>query len=124
MVSRFNFRAWHTDVGHKHMWYGGKLVSGQFVLHNKLLTEAKIMQSTGLIDENGVEIFEGDILHSRNLDYEVVWCANEFHTGWMKKSGDSMTDIGQTLADVLVVIGNIYENPEILEKGSNNGCCT
>lgn len=118
MASRFNFRAWYNDGEHRHMYHGGKLNrEGQFILRDEAgpLTGATIMQSTGLIDENGEEIFEGDILHSRNLDYEVVWCADEFHTGWMKKSGDSMTDIGQTLADVLVVIGNIYESPELLE---------
>lgn len=75
----------------------------------------ELMQFTGLHDKNGKEIFEGDILHSEHLDYEVKFINNEYYTGVKKVSGNSITDLGKEVASKLEVIGNIWENPELLE---------
>jgi uncharacterized phage protein (TIGR01671 family) len=80
-----------------------------------------LMQFTGLKDKNGKEIYEGDILRTITYDktYEVSFYIGSFvlidkDPGFttIKKSpiGCYQTDI------ILEVIGNIYENPELLKE--------
>ena len=74
------------------------------------------LQFTGLLDSRGKEIYEGDILRSAFLDYEIVWIANDYHTGFRKKSGDNFTDIGIMASCDLEIIGNIFENGDLLNE--------
>jgi len=72
-----------------------------------------LMQSTGLKDKNGVEIFEGDIVVIKYSEqgyhyYEKIVFENGTFT-----AGDE--DWLYNIKDYCVVCGNIYENPEILE---------
>ena len=81
-----------------------------------------LMQSTGLLDKNGSEIFEGDIVKyeagCNTVTEEVAYDKN--FAGFGVRDAD--TDIIFTflqLADVVdlssfEVIGNIYQNPELL----------
>ncbi|EIT2383367.1 hypothetical protein L1U14_000339 [Enterococcus faecalis] len=75
-----------------------------------------LMQSTGLKDKNGVEIFEGDILNYGDYknSHEVIFRHGCF---WGHAIGEK-EQIGIGLFNALEdleVIGNIYENPELLE---------
>jgi len=81
------------------------------------------MQSTGLCDSKGVEIFEGDLLaitDPRN-DCAAKGCAEVVFShgyvgGWVASSdGKNTLNIGTRTAYVEVV-GNIHANPELLKE--------
>lgn len=77
-----------------------------------------LMQSTGLKDKNGVEIFEGDIL----LGHCVYPECNIFESKLIgevyysnRGTWDCYSYILGGFNEQIEVIGNIYENPELLE---------
>jgi len=72
-------------------------------------TDLHLMQFTGLIDKNGKEVFEGDIIE-RLYRYEVRF-KNGYFFGYNKKGCLSVFEIRNDMT----VIGNIYENPELLK---------
>lgn len=75
---------------------------------------------TGLYDKNGREIYEGDILHIVRYGGELQTIGDVFeekgafrvHNGYAVADTDIL---GQFKPDILEVIGNIHENPELLE---------
>ena len=122
------FRAW-TEEGKVmyHDVYPFKndtllLKYGEFAFDEVPASDFILMQSTGLKDKNGKEIFEGDVVKyeagCNTVTEEVAYDKN--FAGFGVRDAD--TDIIFTflqLADVvdlssLEVVGNIYENPELL----------
>lgn len=103
-----------------------------------------VMQFTGLLDKQGNEIYEGDVIavlhgdwpscmgchsspteHMKSLEkrYEVVFIQGEFagkrNTGsynpWSTDvDGNTYTQLTPDRHGYIEVIGNIYENPELL----------
>ena len=82
----------------------------------------EIMQYTGLKDKNGKEIYEGDILGvsgGSGVFWEVNWdnTKTDLPVGFVFGSFGMRSNIPQYLhpsIDRLEIIGNIYENPELL----------
>ena len=84
-----------------------------------------LMQSTGLHDKNGKEIFEGDIIRY-NIDvvdikrhptlgfYTVLDGREGFFGDGM--SIDDFEEDEKEFSKTAEIIGNIYENPELLEE--------
>jgi len=79
----------------------------------------ELMQFTGLKDKNGKEIFEGDIIGADDIMdefigviifHEAKFCLDEVNY-------KVISDLDEYDMEVCEVIGNIYENPELLEKG-------
>lgn len=85
--------------------------------------EVEFMQSTGLKDKNGTEVYEGDVINCRNSfrnpmtgsgslsinrDFKIIFKDGEF-----KAKGFDIRL--KNILSYSEVIGNIYENPELLE---------
>jgi len=110
--SRFEFRAWNKET--KIMMDPHKLtplalhpelnVNGVFLpFHPDII----LIQFTGLLDRKGKKIFEGDKLLWPDGDiHEVVYNAPSFYAGYA--SEDYPWEESE-------IIGNIYENPELLK---------
>lgn len=129
MIPRF--RAWDKrentmrDVAVLHFTKGGKVNSIEYwktpsELKSYHVRNLVLMQSTGMKDKNGVEIFEGDLVeHDDNLNgdwetfeaCEVVYDKDYAQFCFKWDAGNFLTDYRN-----LNVIGNIYENPELLER--------
>lgn len=112
------FRAWHTPFKGKkfgqEMKYGraGTLLSFAEMSPDDYI----LMQSTSLKDKNGVEIFEGDIFAEGFGRYVVSWEAEGAR--WALKLVHDFEDtfhLGMRNSKDMTLIGNIYENPEMLE---------
>lgn len=85
--------------------------------------EYKVMQYTGLKDKNGIEIYEGDLITIMNpfIKQEAIGVAeivfsHEYVGGWVAQSANDYLNIG-TRTHMISVVGNKYENPELLTEG-------
>jgi len=111
------FRAWIDDE----MVYDGNsdikiYLNGAVSQDGVWITsDVQIMQFTGLLDKNGKEIWEGDLLNYEeytNEVYQVQW--NGTDCGWQAWRKIGFISLGIHVAEKIEVIGNIYETPELL----------
>ncbi|MDG4970030.1 YopX family protein [Lactococcus lactis] len=80
--------------------------------------DVEFMQSTGLKDKNGTEVYEGDIVKcSRGCPHLIYWEKELGGTyiGGMPAWYLSGLNEGYAWTGTEEIIGNIYENPELLE---------
>ena len=92
------------------------------------LEDVEIMQFTGLKDKNGKEIYEGDIIKEKDGSKEfrfIKWCDVESRFMLCSDSrciqnwnslGNYCSDENNKICRNLEIIGNIFENSELLEK--------
>lgn len=83
----------------------------------------QVMQYTGLKDKNGKEIYEGDILYNNFNAKGIVKFINgmfvvyfEYEESVCSKDNDKMTTRLISVNSITRIIGNIYENPELLKN--------
>lgn len=90
-------------------------VAGSWIVNNDL----NLMQSTGLKDKNGKEVFVGDIIRcTRGCPHEV-YLEKEYggkYIGGMPAVYLKGLLEGYAWTGAEEILGNIYENPELLEE--------
>ena len=126
-MREIKFRAWYRGTMYEHiiLHFSPKYTSVEIIKKpNERKTEniftdtdkAKLMQYTGLKDKNGVEIYEGDVVESKQN--WLVSDTGEDETlrttvSWDEKSA-MYIGIASDDLESHKVIGNIYENKELL----------
>ncbi|HBA1104354.1 TPA: hypothetical protein J8Y49_002366 [Enterococcus faecium] len=123
------FRAWYTPFKGKK--FGQEMIhgrAGSLISHAEMSPDNYVlMQSTGLKDKNGVEIFEGDLVKvsvDNGFDYLFeelsIVKPSKFHSGLVCSLKSHEAEYRIIHAEILgyeyEVVGNIYENPELLEQ--------
>ena len=125
------FRVWHHELGRmmsiKNMWFQEGVVEelelNDTVMNDYITSypdEVTIMQSTGLKDKNGKEIFEGDVVYDgfRKIIVNYGKQTKEEEFGAISEYvGFNLTlacGYPEAVPINYDVIGNIYENPELL----------
>ena len=90
-------------------------VAGEWIVNNDI----HLMQSTGLLDKNGKEIFEGDIVDYKGRKALVSWHGS--YASFIYRFVDELQKRNAEWNSLYLaymrceVIGNIYENPELWE---------
>lgn len=132
MIPRF--RAYHHELGRmmsiSDMWFNvdslGEIGLNDSVMNDYITVspdEIELMQSTGLKDKNGKEIFEGDIITTNA--YGCIVCFGEytyfededtqttaigFYLSFLNVSPATYAPFEKIYSDNCEVIGNIHEN--------------
>ena len=124
------FRAWHLHENKMYDVYNLDLLFGRCWSKERreclLGCDIELMQYTGLKDKNGKEIYEGDIIMIAEdyKPYHVVEWHKKFGCYILKSTIEKgycymFSDIEKTFkrhggTSTLKVVGNVYENPELL----------
>ena len=119
-MRELKFRAWHKG------FKDGKIniepvmllesYSGEAFNWKHQRQQIEIMQFTGLLDKNGKEIYEGDVVRVQGLARKGIYTTNVIFKAPQFKLAVNETKWNDWASFTGVeVIGNIYENPELVK---------
>ena len=75
-----------------------------------------LMQSTGLFDKNGKEIFEGDIVYAYSEGARLIGAIEYFDNAYCIKTKNGVYNSLWTNAEYYEIVGNVFENQELVEE--------
>jgi len=117
-MTEIKFRAWDYEDNQMYddsqiVIHDGTVFIGKIKYIHQISDDTELMQHIGLRDKNDVEIYEGDIIKIGDLYYELIWengKACELHNDKDKYAPRFVFKY----LDRIEVVGNIYENKELL----------
>lgn len=120
MNRTIKFRGKRLDNG---KWVYGYLADGYYIndINAPVRTVIEVDshtvgQFTGLLDRNGKEVYEGDLLKDDEITWEIFWCDDvaAFMVEQYKSDSDSpkMFLLSDAVKDC-TIIDNIHDNPEL-----------
>ncbi|PFS27995.1 hypothetical protein COK65_30780 [Bacillus thuringiensis] len=115
---RYQFRVWNV-MSKKMMDWGEifDLPAWEIFPGTPEQRAFNVMQYTGLKDKNGKEIYEGDILEfSGNVVALGIVKYNENFATFQACNGNSGWLFGNESGTNIEILGNIYENPELVKN--------
>lgn len=116
-MRQFKFRAWdkEKETMRINIETGIYEDPDEFMDFGRILELERfiVMQYTGLKDINGKEIYEGDIVYDEHDEEygKVIFEGGEYLCEWETYADSLSNELGQ-----IEVIGNIYENKELLNE--------
>jgi len=122
MNREFEFRAWLTKYNKMVNIYSWNIWQEYFMCREYdsefYLEETPIMQYTGLKDTWEKEIYEGDILFESFGEkyYKVIFENGSFRAEFKGDFEEYSFDLIDVVAQGCEVVGNIYENPELIKE--------
>ena len=131
-MREYLFRGKQVDRWEKGKWAEGHLkvfegnafiyvnLDNPYAIHWTQVDPETVGQYTGLKDDNGTRVYEGDVIERRSSrrNYRDVVVAEEWNCGCCSDVYGFSTYKGDVqLGDNFVVIGNIHDNKELLKEG-------
>jgi uncharacterized phage protein (TIGR01671 family) len=129
-VREVKFRSWNKKEKAMQLvaglnWFERKIENvttgdeGHGTSYHNPSEDYELMQFTGLRDEKGTEVYEGDIIkHPKSedlVDRGEVYYASDFAM-FKLRSGDHEYELWDAInMSGMVVVGNVWENPELLK---------
>lgn len=119
-MKEIRFRFW--DIEFKKMFKDHEMIKKSITFNeffNNKYSPVEIMQYTGLQDVTGKEIYEGDIIKPSDskLFFIIAWDDNLCKFGGLHPDKEFGLRLNKLDTDCYTIVGNIYENPELLELG-------
>lgn len=116
-MRELKFRAWFSrkPTWCNQMFYSDAEEAGIGDWFSECFNEQEdviIMQYTGLKDNNSGEIYEGDIIRWKSLSVNLIYIVEQTDGGWNPFIDDMQTDGAWHYE----IIGNIHENPELIQR--------
>lgn len=125
-MREIKFRAW--DKENKKMMKVSSLslenkeiaVRENGTYHFFRMQNLELMQYTGIKDKNDKEIYEGDIVVLNNIENDNMCIVRYEHSSYRLEGWSLREDLSNVEDRFLEVVGNIYENKNLLEENKWN----
>ena len=120
-MREIKFRAWNKQTRRMEdvrqiNFFDSEMLNGNSEWYS--LRHIELLQHTGLNDKNGKEIYEGDIVVLNNIENDNMCIVRYEHSSYRLEGWSLREDLSNVEDRFLEVVGNIYENKNLLEENN------